>query len=185
MDQESTTGAGELAPLRDALAGQYGAGLAMLEATVRRCPDELWTRGTPDNACWQVAYHALFYTHVYLSVDVEAFRPWPGHQGDVQNPDALGRPEDPDSGRPHLPDPYPKDAVLDYASYLGARVDEMLASIDLAAEESGFPWYPMPKLEHQLVNLRHLQHHVGQLSDRLRTDLGEGVEWIGTREPRV
>lgn len=59
-----------------------------------------------------------------------------------------------------------------------------LAAMDLGAEESGFPWHPMSKLEHQLVNLRHLQHHVGQLNDRLRAGVGEGVDWVGSREAR-
>lgn len=145
MNQASATGAGEHAQLRVALAGQYRAARAMLGAAVRRCPDELWTRGTPDNAFWQLAYHTLFYTHLYLSPDAACFRPWRGHRGGAQNADALGPPE---------------------------------------APESGFPWYPMAKLEHQLVHLRHLQHHVGQLNDRLRAELGEGVDWVGSREAR-
>lgn len=171
-------------PFRAALARQYRAGLAMLAEAVRRCPNEAWTRGTPDAAFWQLAYHALFYTHLYLSPGVDDFRPWPGHQGGVQNPDALGAPDDPESGRPHLPDPYAKEDVLAYAAHLETRLDEALAAIDLEAEESGFPWYPMPKLEHQLVNLRHLQHHVGQLNDRLRAEVGEGADWVGSREAR-
>ena len=43
----------------------------MLEEAVRRCPAEAWTRGTPDAAFWQVAYHTLFYTHLYLSPGVD------------------------------------------------------------------------------------------------------------------
>jgi hypothetical protein len=37
----------------------------------------------------------------------------------------------------------------------------------------------MPKLEHQFVNLRHIQHHTGQLADRLRQAANRGVQWLG------
>jgi hypothetical protein len=44
-----------------------------------------------------------------------------------------------------------------------------LDKLDLENSQSGFPWYRMSKLEHQLVNLRHIQHHAAQLADRLRS----------------
>jgi hypothetical protein len=37
----------------------------------------------------------------------------------------------------------------------------------------------MSKLEHQLLNIRHLQHHTAQLADRLRQHAGAGIDWIG------
>ena len=60
----------------------------------------------------------------------------------------------------------------------GGRPDAVEA-LDLDSDESGFPRYPIPKLEHQLVNIRHLQHHAAQLADRLRNQAGVGVEWVG------
>jgi hypothetical protein len=36
--------------------------------------------------------------------------------------------------------------------------------LDLSATACGFPWHPMPKLEHQLVNIRHIQHHQRRLA---------------------
>ena len=43
-------------------------------------------------------------------------------------------------------------------------VDAAVYRLDLTAPESGFYWYRMSKLEHHLVNLRHIQHHTGQLA---------------------
>ena len=37
--------------------------------------------------------------------------------------------------------------------------------------------------EHQLVNLRHIQHHAAQLADRLRTARDHGVRWVGGSRP--
>jgi hypothetical protein len=43
----------------------------------------------------------------------------------------------------------------------------------------GFPWYKMGTLEHQLVNIRHIQHHAAMLSARLREGAGIGIDWVG------
>jgi hypothetical protein len=51
-------------------------------------------------------------------------------------------------------------------------------ALDLDSPESGFSWYQVPELEHQLVNLRHMQHHTAQLADRLRSAAGVGVRWV-------
>ncbi len=171
-------------PIRTTLKRQYHAGLSMLRTAVERFPDDRWTDGVADNAFWQIAYHTLFYTHLYLHPGIDAFRPFAGHQGDVQNTGALTGPADPDSALPLLPDPYPKAHVLAFAEHLIATLDASADALDLTAAESGFPWYAMSKLEHQLVNLRHLQHHTGQLIERLRMATGSGVEWVGSGSHR-
>jgi hypothetical protein len=37
----------------------------------------------------------------------------------------------------------------------------------------------MPKLDHLILSIRHVQHHAGQLADRLRDGAGIGIGWIG------
>ena len=39
--------------------------------------------------------------------------------------------------------------------------------------------YKLPKLEHQIVNIRHIEHHMAQLADRLRSSAGIGIQWVG------
>jgi hypothetical protein len=46
---------------------------------------------------------------------------------------------------------------------------------------SGFSWYKVSKLEHQIINVRHLQHHTAQLADRVRRNANVGVRWAGSR----
>jgi len=46
--------------------------------------------------------------------------------------------------------------------------------------ESGFSWYSIPKLDHQLLNLRHLQGHVGQLSELVMAT-GADLTWVAIR----
>ena len=168
--------------LRTALERQYRAALAMLRDAVERCPEPLWDDPAPTNAFWQVAYHTLYFTHLYLQPEEAAFRPWPGHQADVQHPDGIAGPDDPASALPLVPETYSRDQVLAYATHLDAMLHDAVEALDLLAPDSGFWWYrPMAKLEHQLVNLRHLQHHAAQLADRVRNHAGVGVDWVSSR----
>ena len=163
------------------LKSQYHAGLAMLREAIERCPDEVWLSTQQCNAFWQIAYHALFYTHLYLQIDVSAFRPWKEHQSAVQNPDGIaGRPK-PGSTLPLIPEPYTRAQAAAYWDACDQMVDSAVDLLDLHSPQSGFPWYKMSKLEHQLVNLRHLQHHAAQLADRLRAAQDTGIRWIGAR----
>ena len=79
-----------------------------------------------------------------------------------------------------LGDAYTKAEVLTYWSLCDGLVDATVDALDLTATDCGFWWYKVPKLEHQFVNLRHLQHHAAQLADRLRRSADVGVDWIST-----
>ncbi len=171
----------EDAALRAILKSQYHASLAMIREAIERCPEELWYSEEPTNSFWQVAYHALFFTHLYLQPTEAAFRPWAQHQAAVQHPDGIPGPLDPASDLPLIPSPYSQAQVMDYCGICDEMVDEAVDELDLASDESGFSWYPVPKLEHQIVNLRHLQHHTAQLADRIRSATGNGVRWVGAR----
>jgi hypothetical protein len=171
--------------IRPILKSQYHASLAMLHDAVDLCPDELWQAPGHVSAFWQVAYHTVFFTHLYLHRDEAAFRPWTGHQREVQRQDGLTGPPDLKSAMPLLPRPYSKADVLAYWQVCDGLVNGALDGMDLTSTECGFWWYPVSKLEHQLINLRHLQHHTAQLADRLRTAADLHVKWVGARPMRV
>ena len=180
--ESSTTTTVSDQSLRSIVKSQYHAALAMFGETIERCPDDLWLNQTPKNAFWQVAYHTLFYTHLYLGLTDADFRPWKEHQADVQNPDGIAHESrGSDDTRSLLPDPYTKTQVLEYWKICDDMVDDAVDAMDLQSSESGFSWYPIPKLEHQLVNIRHIQHGAAQLADRLRAEAGIGISWAGAR----
>jgi hypothetical protein len=64
-------------------------------------------------------------------------------------------------------------------------VDDCVDALDLLDPYSGFSWHQprRSKMEQQIVNIRHLQLHATQLSDRLPP--GSGVEWVGSSASRV
>jgi hypothetical protein len=68
--------------------------------------------------------------------------------------------------------------VLAYWREVESMVDDGVNALDLSSPDSGFHWYRMSKLEHQLVSLRHLQHHAAQLADRLRAANDIGIAWV-------
>ncbi len=68
--------------------------------------------------------------------------------------------------------------ILDYIRFIDALIDPTVDQLDLDSDETGFSWYPnMSKLSHQLMNLRHTQGHVGQLS-KLLMARGIDTDWI-------
>jgi len=168
------------AAIRAALKNQYHAALAMLRQAVELTPAELWEGGPHVNKVWQLAYHTLFFTHLYLQTEEAAFRPWEQHVADVQVPDGIPGPPDPESDLPLIADPYTREQVLEYWRFCDAMVDDAVDAMDVLSPESGFWWYPISKLEHQLVNLRHIQHGAAQIADRVRTAADLGVDWVGS-----
>jgi hypothetical protein len=178
------TSAPPLSGTAELLARQYQATLMMLKDTIEKCPDGLWSRETDRNQFWQTAYHALYFTHFYTQPTSDAFVRWSGQHAPAQNDDGLGYVPDPKSALPYLPEPYTKEEVLAYWQYCWDNIAQWVGALDLSHEESGFSWYPMPKLEHQLVTLRHLSQHMGQLTERLRQANDIGTPWRGTWPPR-
>ncbi len=171
--------------VRSILKSQYHSALAMLKDAIEKCPENLWSGSGHKNECWQIAYHVLFFAHAYSGQGKATFRPWKHHRADAQHPDCIPGPADPASRLPLLPDPYTKAQVLEYWSFCDGQIDAAVDAMDLGSPQSGFPSYPIPKLEHQIVNLRHIQHHAAQLADRVRTAVDEGVRWVGARrQPR-
>jgi DinB superfamily len=170
------------AAFKTVLKRQYHAGVAMLKETIERCPDEVWLASDHLNAFWQIAYHTLYFTHMYLQRDEAAFRPWERDQGGTQNPDGIAGPPDPKSSLPLIPQPYMRAQVLEYCNFCDRMIDGAVDDLDLQSLDCGFHWYRMSKLEHQLVSLRHLQHHTGQLADRLRAAANIGIPWVGGDE---
>jgi len=147
------------------LKSQYHAALAMLRDAIERCPDAEWLSRDHKNAFWQLAYHVLFFAHLYLQQNETTFVLWSQHHGD----------DDGTRG-----EPYSKAQVLEYWSFVDHAVDGAVDLLDLESPESGFSWYKMAKLEHQLVSIRHIQHHSAQLADRLRSAADTGIKWVGS-----
>ena len=158
---------------KQALKKQYHAALAMLKIAIERCPDDLWIARDHPRSFWRIAFHVLFYTHLYLQTEEAVFIPWEKDRDD--NANLWEDPWQVGTG----PVPYTKQEILEYWNYCDSIVDQQIDKINLDSPSSGFDWYPIPKFEHQLVNLRHIQGHVGQLSELLMA-IGIDTDWVGS-----
>ncbi len=157
---------------------QYRAALRMTRSAVTACPESLWTDGSFKNRFWHVAYHTLHYAHLYLGRSVETFVSWERARPEYQY---LGRVPWPPHAEPKIGEPYGKDEILELGELVAAMVAQQVRGIPLD-EPSGFPWLPFSRGELHVYNIRHIQHHTGQLIDRIRERCGTGVEWIGMEQ---
>jgi len=162
--------------LHAVLQSQYLAALAMLEKAIIVCPDELWDAPTDTNKFWHIAYHAIFYTHLYLQPREDDFAAWDKAR---ENYNFMGTLPAPPHEKVKVEAAYTKAEILEYLALFRQEIPETVAMLDLASEESGFSWISLNKLELQFYNIRHLQQHTGELCERLGTRAQIDVDWVG------
>jgi hypothetical protein len=154
---------------------QYLASLEMLKQTIDKCPESIWNSPDDKTKFWNIAYHVLFYTHLYLQDTLQDFKPWPRHREEYQ---FLGQVPWPPHAAPKIGEPLDKEMVLDYLAFCQQQVRDRVPCLNFEAE-SGFDWLPFNKFELQLYNIRHLQQHTGELMERLGTRTGIELDWVG------
>lgn len=158
--------------VRAAIKDQYHAALAMLRDAILVCPDALWVAGKEPRSFWRIAYHALFYTLWYLHPNIKRSHRWEAERKGCES--LAAKPSKKNSI------PYSKEELLEFWSLVDGFVDGAVDAMNLEAPGSGFWWYKMPKLNHQFVNIRHIQQHTGQLCELLHT-LDIDTRWLGGR----
>jgi hypothetical protein len=167
--------------IRSGVAGQYGAALEMLRECLVRADAVSWLGSIGRFPFWHVAYHTLYITDLYLSAREAAFRPQPFHREDY---DVLGPPPGAAEKKVVVDRPYDRETLLGYAGLCRRRAKRAVEEETDAdwAGPSGFSWLPFSRLELHLYNIRHLQHHTGQLAAALRRSGDCGVRWALTTQ---
>jgi hypothetical protein len=153
--------------IMEIIQSQYRAALAMLRSVIVQCPDDLWDDNSYANPFWHVAYHALFYAHLYLQPNEDAFALWEKSKQGSHRMDWDG-------------EPYSKAEILEYFEFLREQIERQVPDLNLDAP-SGFDWLPMSKLELQFYNIRHIQHHTGELCERLGAVVSMEEPWVGMK----
>jgi hypothetical protein len=161
--------------IHQVIKSQYRASLETIQDAIEQCSDTLWYDPGYTNRFWHIAYHALFYTHLYLHTSGQEFAPWSKHRDEYE---FLGPLPWPPHRKPNIREPYTQAKVLEFLDVCREQIETQVPSLDLEAP-SGFDWLPFDKLELQFYNIRHLQLHVGQLVDRLRNVQDVGIGWVG------
>jgi uncharacterized damage-inducible protein DinB len=143
----------------------------MLHDCIRKCPGEQWDGIVAKYPFWQVAYHTLCFADLYLTESEEAFEFRDIHP----------------KGWAEFNDEYPSRRFekAELADYLACCREKAIAVIGAESEESlkgpsGFARHRVSRAEIHIYNIRHIQHHVGQLGAYLRRiDQKIDPAWIG------
>jgi hypothetical protein len=159
--------------LKTVIISQYRASLKMLGDAIDLCEDDLWENAEYHNQFWQIAYHTLFFTNLYMSGSENSFVPWKKHRDDLQNLRCMMGTD----GTSVIP-AYEKTEIFDYMETTMHKIEPALYHLH-ATEPSGFHWLPFSKLELEFYNIRHIQHHAAQLIERIREAYGKEVRWCG------
>lgn len=159
------------------LRSQFRAALAMLEQCIDVCPADHWDVRIATYPFWQVVYHTLCFLDCYLTPSNDEFkRLVEARAHEPFNPQPRGMAE--------LEDEYPsrrftREEMLAYAAFCREKLDttmEVETDASLAGA-SGFSWLTFTRAELHLHNLRHVQHHTGQLTASLRRVAVE-TRWV-------
>jgi uncharacterized damage-inducible protein DinB len=154
--------------VRPALIGQFEAALCMLNDCARKCPVDHWDGRIANDTFRQVIYHTVYFTDLYLSPGEAAFSPRDYHErgGDERSGTTPG------AG-------LSKEETLAYIATCRQKAAETLAAETAESMQagSGFSRLPFSRLELHVYNIRHMQHHAGQLSAYLRRIVEDGERW--------
>jgi uncharacterized damage-inducible protein DinB len=157
------------------LSSQFEASLCMMHHCIKACPPSGWEGKIANATFRQVAYHTLFFVDFYLSPSAESFELRDLHR---QGGDERG---------PTLSQGLDQAQTLSYVSICRRKALDTLASEteQMLQGPCGFP-RKLSRGELHIYNIRHIQHHTGQLSAHLRrldptlTD-SKTLPWVGSR----
>ena len=166
----------------------FAAEIDMLSASVQLCPDTLWNE---KGKFFHLAYHTTIFLDYYLSRPVKAFTPVLPYRIVAAEDMPVGAVDDVMPER-H----YGRTEVIDALSQIREKCRKMalLSTPDQLMERWIEPeeWdlhdlCPSLVREYNVLeilfyNMRHVQHHVGQLNYILRTTIDKAPDWIAYPE---
>jgi hypothetical protein len=152
--------------LNQSLWSQFGAALEMLAESIQTCPKEVWEA----NQVFSFqTYHTLFFLDYYLSTNPVGFAP----------PSEFSYSEFDEEPVIVI---FSQKMLLTYLAACQQKAQTLILGLDeqLASQrwinESKTMDYSL--FEILLYNLRHVQHHVGQLNLLLRQHIDHAPDWI-------
>lgn len=159
------------AELKEILWRQFGAAIDMLEDSIRVCPESFWDKKN----CWYSVYHTIFWIDYYSSAIPDTFYPPEPFTLSEFDPKGI------------LPDRiYSKEELLNYLEFSRKKVFFL---IDGLTEETAKDRFITKNKNYNIVemilyNMRHVQHHVGQLNLLLRQNVDVAGKWVSETDKR-
>jgi hypothetical protein len=158
---------------KEGIWNQFGASIDMLENAINACPEVHWAT---DSKFWYHAFHCLFFTDYYLSLEPKTFSP----------PEPFTESEFEDK----MPEcVYTKDELLTYSQFCRDKCRHLISGLTEDAfnarwiNQSGTMDYSV--FEILLYNMRHVQHHAAQLNLILRQTIDDAPDWVSRASDKI
>ena len=152
--------------LKAILWKEFGAAIDMLENAVDACPESLWNG---ESKFWYNAYHVIFFLDYYLTEEEDKFHPPVPFTLSEFNPDG------------ELPESvYDKSELITYIRYCREKCRKLISELNDENLQKRFinKYRNYSRLEIIIYNMRHVQHHAGQLNLLLRQNGIEPPDWV-------
>ena len=148
--------------IKKVLQSQYDKCFHIFQETIKNYDKEIWfDEKNYKTPAWQITYHAIFYANIYCSPTEKDIVHWQKeikHYRDFKKMDEYRK-------NGEVIEPYSITDMGEYLEFLKDKVPMYLDSIN--PEERCWPfWYDESQLEFHINNLRHIQHHLGEIIER-------------------
>lgn len=159
--------------MKTILWNQFGAAIDMLENAVAECPDSLWN---DSSQFWYKAYHCIFFLDYYLSEDADNFMPPKPFTLSEFNPDG------------EMPERvYSKEELITYINFCREKCRKLISALSEENLKKRFKnqYMDYSRLEIILDNMRHVQHHTGQLNLLIRNSGDIPPDWVSRTKHKL
>lgn len=163
---------GNVPTITEILRRQLKPTLQMLSNAIRTCPDEIWGATDENAPLWQQAYHTLFWLNAWLRDWGQKLEYPYFHTREALD---MTRGASPVITRAQIEE-YMDKVFSDCEAFLEAITPESLTQ---ETEAFGKKWTVADRI---LMQIRHVQHHVGSMHSVLRRKAGTAPQWIGFNE---
>ena len=166
-----------LKTFQELITNQFEASFCTLNVCIDRCPEEAWDAPVANLRFCQVVFHTLFYADYYLGTNEESLRKQAFHSDNQQV--FRDYEELQDRKQQFL---YDRSFAKQYLAHCRGKATQTIfqESTETLSGPSGFARRDFSRAELHVYNVRHFQHHVAQLSLRLRIDGDVDIPWVGS-----
>jgi hypothetical protein len=147
----------------DVLQKQYTKCFSILKNIINTYDEAIWINGNDyKTPAWRIVYHAIFYANIYCSPSEKSIVQWSKSRNDYYD---LKKAHELIKNNEITLIPFTRGEMLEYAQFVENNIPIYLSRME--PEEKCWPfWYNESQLEFQLNNLRHIQHHIGEIIER-------------------
>jgi len=146
-----------------ALTKQYQKCFNIFRDTISNYDEKLWMNENDyKTPVWQIAYHAIFCANMYCSAKESGIVKWSKERENYHRFDKMREMRSMNAKNIM---PYTKNEILDFMELVNSNVPNYL--LQMEPEAKCWPhWYDETQIEFHMNNLRHIQHHIGEIIER-------------------